>query len=61
MAYFIVSGILLMIVGAAILYIVKKKKSGARCIGCPSGGNCRSKSSNSECCCGCHSNMKENK
>ena len=36
----IIAGILLIIIGAAILYIVKAKKSGARCIGCPDSGSC---------------------
>lgn len=31
----IVIGILLVIVGAAVLYIWKEKKKGTRCIGCP--------------------------
>lgn len=37
---FIVLGILILIVGAAILYIRKEKKKGVRCIGCPAAGNC---------------------
>ncbi|MCQ2501117.1 MAG: FeoB-associated Cys-rich membrane protein [Lachnospiraceae bacterium] len=40
MADLIVAVILILIVGAAVRYIVKQKKSGAHCIGCPSGGNC---------------------
>ena len=38
MADFIIVAILLLIVGAAVRYIVKSKKSGAKCIGCPTGG-----------------------
>ena len=38
----IVIGILLVIVGAAVLYIWKEKKKGTRCIGCPSAGHCSS-------------------
>ena len=34
--------ILIILIGAAISYIVKAKRSGARCIGCPAGGNCPS-------------------
>ncbi len=37
---FIILGILVIIVGAAILYIRKEKKKGVRCIGCPAAGNC---------------------
>lgn len=36
----IVIGILLVIVGAAVLYIWKEKKKGTRCIGCPAAGHC---------------------
>ena len=38
----IVIGILLVIVGAAVLYIWKEKKKGTRCIGCPADGHCSS-------------------
>lgn len=37
----IVIGILLVIVGAAVLYIWKEKKKGTRCIGCPAAGGCQ--------------------
>lgn len=30
----------LVIVGLAAWYIIKEKKRGARCIGCPSAGKC---------------------
>ncbi len=40
MADLIVGGILIVIVGAAILYIVKAKKKGIKCIGCPAAGQC---------------------
>ncbi|MBQ8184624.1 MAG: FeoB-associated Cys-rich membrane protein [Lachnospiraceae bacterium] len=54
----IIGAILLVILGAAIIYIVKAKKSGAKCIGCPAGGNCSHKHSESgqaesSCDCGC--------
>lgn len=39
----IIIGILLIVVGAAILYIRKEKKKGTRCIGCPSAGCCSAK------------------
>ena len=32
--------VLLVILGAAIVYIVKEKKKGTKCIGCPNSGNC---------------------
>ena len=46
---FIVLAVVLVIVGAAMAYIIKAKKNGAKCIGCPSGGcGCSEKSG---CCC----------
>lgn len=36
----IVAIILILIVGGAVFYIVRAKKSGAKCIGCPAGGSC---------------------
>lgn len=43
MADFMVAGVLLMIVSAAVIYIVKAKKRGTKCIGCPAAGHCASK------------------
>ena len=40
--------IVLAMVGAALVYIRKQKKSGAACIGCPSAGSCGKK----HCSCG---------
>ena len=42
--------ILAIILGLAITYIVKSKKKGVKCIGCPSGGNCSAQKSG---CCNC--------
>lgn len=59
MADLIVVIILVIILAAAIMYIVKAKKSGAKCIGCPAGGNCSGKNSGtSQCSCGCQSEEK---
>ncbi len=41
--------VIVLIVGLAIAYIVKEKKNGAKCIGCPSGKSCGSS-------CGCGEN-----
>lgn len=49
----VVLAIVAVIVGLAVAYIVKAKKSGAKCIGCPSGCNCSAKSEQSTCNCGC--------
>lgn len=34
--------ILVVLIGGAVSYLIKAKKSGAKCIGCPSGGSCPS-------------------
>ena len=31
---------LFLIIGSAIFYIIKEKKRGTKCIGCPATGNC---------------------
>ena len=61
MANIIVILILLAIIGGATFYIRKAKKSGVKCIGCPSAKTCSSckgsadSDSNGSCCsCGCH-------
>lgn len=45
--------VLVAILGGAIAYIVKAKKKGVKCIGCPSGGECASKQKNASGGCGC--------
>ena len=54
---FIVIGIIAVIVGAAVSYIIKAKKSGKGCIGCPDSASChsRKKEDNSSSCTSCHS------
>mgnify|MGYP005764492579 FL=1 len=32
--------ILMILIGGAVAYIIKAKKSGVKCIGCPAGGSC---------------------
>ena len=52
MTSFIVAAVILMMIGAASFYIIKEKKKGTVCIGCPHAGTCASKKdSNSECGC----------
>lgn len=41
----IIIAVLVAIVGAATWYVIKEKKKGTKCIGCPSGGDCASCSS----------------
>ena len=40
MANLIIGIALLLVVGLAIRYIIKAKKSGVKCIGCPASGTC---------------------
>lgn len=49
----IVAGILFIIIGAAVTYIIKAKKSGAKCIGCPADGKCSGRKDGHSGC-GCH-------
>ncbi|MBQ8554994.1 MAG: FeoB-associated Cys-rich membrane protein [Clostridia bacterium] len=43
--------ILAVIIGLAAWYVIKAKKSGRKCIGCPDGAHCPH-SGTSECSCG---------
>ena len=48
---------LVVIVGSALLYIYKQKKSGVKCIGCAHSKACSSQSDDDQnpgCGCGCH-------
>ncbi len=58
----IIIGILLIVVGGAVFYIIRAKKNGAKCIGCPAGGNCPGKNSGkSACACNCQTDTKDGK
>ena len=37
---FIIAGVLLLVIGGALAYIIKEKKKGVKCIGCSEAGNC---------------------
>lgn len=51
MADLIIVLILLALIGAAVRYIVKAKKNGVKCIGCPDGAACSRRQAGS--CGGC--------
>lgn len=53
MANFYVAVVLIIVVGAAITYIIKEKKKGTVCIGCPNAGTCAGKQ-HEKSGCGCH-------
>ncbi len=44
--------IIALVLGLAIWYIVRAKKNGAKCIGCPASKTCSAKSKDGSCC-GC--------
>lgn len=58
MANIIVIAVVLVMIGAAIAYIVKEKKKGVKCIGCPAAAEC-AKRHNAASGCGCHTDTKE--
>lgn len=58
MANIIVVAVVLVMIGAAIAYIVKEKKKGVKCIGCPAAAEC-AKRQNAASGCGCHTDIKE--
>lgn len=55
-------GAIVLIVGGAIAYIVKAKKSGRKCIGCPASCSCSAKGKKDgeqgQSCCCCHKEDK---
>lgn len=66
---FVVGAIIVVIVGLALMYIIKSRKNGIKCIGCPDGKNCASHSHTggaaSSCggkscagCSSCHTEIK---
>ena len=48
MINFVVAGIIVLILALAISYIVREKKRGVKCVGCPAAGKC-SKSGKGMC------------
>ena len=54
MGDYIVAAILILILGAAALYVYKAKKRGVKCIGCPDGGKCSGNCSGYSQNCQCH-------
>ena len=62
---FIIVAVIAVIVGAALAYVIKAKKSGAKCIGCPDSKTCASKNASSCClgncnCCSSCSSQESN-
>lgn len=57
MTNLIIIGILVLIIGTSVTYMIKAKKAGVKCIGCPAGGTCSEKCGGT--CCECHPSEKE--
>ena len=49
---FIVVSVLVLVIGGAVLYVLKQRKKGVKCIGCPHGDSC------SGSCCSCNADNK---
>lgn len=59
MADIILIVILLVVIGAAVAYIIKSRKSGVKCIGCPSGCSCsHEQTGHPDGGCDCHADVK---
>lgn len=43
MEHIIVIGVIALILGGAIFYLIRAKKQGQRCVGCPHSKNCSGK------------------
>lgn len=51
---YIVTVVILFIISISISYIMKAKKKGVKCIGCPAQGKCASKNTNCSGCKNCN-------
>ncbi len=59
MENFIIIAVVVAILSAVIGYIIKAKKSGKKCIGCPESSRCpSSKGGCTGCSCGCNKSEK---
>lgn len=56
---FIIIAILVLIIGAAAFYLIRAKKRGVKCVGCPSGSECGKNASACSGCSGCASEKIE--
>ena len=60
LADYVVLGVIALIIGGALAYIIKAKRSGKRCIGCPDGAACSQKCSGGcASCTGCSHGKSE--
>lgn len=64
-ADYIAIAVIAVVIGTAVAYIIKAKKSGKKCIGCPDSASCSKGNGSctgvcSSCSCGCGSKNEEN-
>lgn len=59
MTDYIIVAVIVVIVGAAVAYIIREKKRGAKCIGCPDGTTCGGNCSGCGGSCGCGTDKNE--
>ena len=45
--------VIAVIIASAVTYIIKEKKSGRKCIGCPGGGKCQGSCNGCSACSSC--------
>lgn len=50
------AGIVMIIIGAAVVYIMRERKKGVKCIGCSSSGSCCNGGCNGDCNGDCNGN-----
>lgn len=53
--------VIVLIVGGAVAYIIKAKRSGQKCIGCPDSKTCSGKCRGCNGSCGCSAEDENNK
>ena len=55
----IIVAVIVLAVGGALAYIIKAKRGGRKCIGCPAGNSCKKGKACSCGCGGCENKSKE--
>ncbi|MBE6583880.1 MAG: FeoB-associated Cys-rich membrane protein [Ruminococcaceae bacterium] len=51
---YVIIGVIVLVIGAAVAYIIKAKRSGQKCIGCPDSKTCGKGNAGSACSGSCH-------
>ena len=46
--------ILVVLIGGAAVYLIRAKRNGVKCVGCPAGGNCSNQRKRKEKSCQAH-------